>query len=278
MTKKHKYDNVVVRNRLHKNQKHYMNTISTERPSATELETTSHELVSGKSVDEIILHTKSEIPPLTAEVLSSIDALDRLGSSESNPLQACEVASTIGVFTGIKPASLVVDLHIGNEKKRSEYEEIVSRLGLSMARVPEKNYWIVSRHQEIIDELSTTLDRYHQGNHGDDATEHRIGKLLGYPETATSYFIERWNSMDTPGELPVVDVDLLSDDEPFVQIVLSPDNYEAELEGYVRPLKRAVKELAPKSYELIMNEHIGAKRTRFGSKVLQRLGVKKIKH
>lgn len=90
--------------------------------------------------------------------------------------------------------------------------------------------------------------------------ERAIGKLLGYPPTATEYYIKRLVMLEKSGELPDMFEPPLDDPiKHFCWLILSPDNYADEVEAYARPLMEATKKFAPKTYAIIRHNqrHLG---------------------
>lgn len=174
------------------------------------------------------------------KALADIDAL----SEEFGEFIAYDVTDVIGVLVGLKPAALV-----GGNKQDID-TDLLGRLGLSYTQWPEKNLVYVSRDGETVRRLA----ELHKKVWGKNATypdeSREIGRLLGYPETATEYFIKRLKTLDSDSPLPAFIPEETKDtvSSYFQNLVLSPDNYKEELASYCEPLEAAVREFAPRTY------------------------------
>lgn len=174
------------------------------------------------------------------KALAGLDGL----SEEFGESIAYDVTDVIGVLVGLKPAALV-----GGNKRDIE-TSLFERLGLSYAQWPEKNLVYVSRDKVLAHRLAE-LHKQVWGSNAIYPDENReIGRLLGYPETATEYFIERLKTLGSNNPLPAVNPDDTGDtvSSYFQNLILSPDNYKEELAEYCEPLEAAVREFAPKTY------------------------------
>ncbi|HEX8390668.1 MAG TPA: hypothetical protein VF597_04565 [Candidatus Saccharimonadales bacterium] len=234
-------------------------------------EITSHEGLEFADVDTLIERTKTEIPPLTAEKIAAIDQLDEFGAS-GDKSKATETAFVVGVLSGVKPSTIIYRDRLGDVSDQGRFDDTLEKLDLShvtyMSFGHEIN--IISRHPEIADALVQALDIRAVDS---DVAHRRIGQLLGYPETATDYFIERLSTLDTTDELPRVDKTDLGELEHFSQLILSPEHYEDEIAAYVRPLADSVHVLAPKTYELLTGSEKSkqTRRHKIGSAVVKQV-------
>jgi hypothetical protein len=116
-------------------------------------------------------------------------------------------------------------------------------------------YWFV--------EADNSDDRFRQ-----------IGKLLGYPASATDYYLRRRATFkeDTSEPLPMIIPEAIKGTihEEFCQFILSPEYWREEVEGYVMPLEKAAKELVPNTYRKMDRT---VKRQKLTKKVLAMLRV-----
>ena len=159
-----------------------------------------------------------------------------------------DIIMVVGVLIGLKPVAM-----IGNNSENRDIDaELISDLGLRTAFWSEKNLTYVSFDQILANRMAE-LHRTVWGENTEHLEENReIGQLLGYPKTAVEYFVRRLELFKTGMPLPMLDVE---DDENiseyFLEMILSPEHYKAEIAEYCRPLEKAVQQYAPKTYALI---------------------------
>lgn len=215
---------------------------------------TSHDMPKTSSeVSQLIAHTKRELPLLTPDVIRGVEALDEVGSSqESSRYTTSQVVNVLGTFAGIKPVSLITrDASLSN-KADAQFSDAMSKMGLTEVPFINPNggalLTAVSRHKE----LATALRDEFWGDFESDAAQYRIGALLGYPESATDHYIWRLNQEKMTGKLP--EGVNHGGKRAFTQFVLSPDNYEQELQAYSKPLEEVVSTMLPKTYSRIENQ------------------------
>ncbi len=223
-------------------------------------EMANHEL-SATAIDGLITQTKVEIPLLTPEVLQALHELDSL---ETYP--AHEAVNIVGVFSGIKPVALL---------RRLDSQDVIERVGVkfvpAMAALPgivrrmglvweevNTHEVAVSRHQELIDVMKPILPKLKvEHNDVDSGLEYKAGKLLGFPESATRYYIERTMHYKSSGHyLPVPNYQGFEYGTPmglhFRQYVTSPDKVDEEIRQYSEPLRQATEVMTPKTYTRIL--------------------------
>lgn len=185
--------------------------------------------------------TVSEVPLdiEQQEVLNLIDA-------ETQTIkQANGVIDLVGVIAGIKPVAFL--------DKDQVNADLINAMGISCQAIDEESY-AISRDENLGLQLKEVfLSRQGESGAASDEWYRQFGTLLGYPDTAIDYYIKRMPTVFTDTPLPFVEPDSIEGTTTnyFNQLVLSPDNYEAELDEYVKPLEAAVKKLAPKTYEFI---------------------------
>lgn len=161
----------------------------------------------------------------------------------------------VGVFAGVKP-SCRIDVKEGAIAK---YQAIIDKLDLETTELtiePGRRILFISTDSDLAHQLSeprqtiTTTDE----TSAFEEMEYKIGQLLGYPATATKHYLERLNDFCITGEFsPFVEVpEYYGDARYFVNIILSPDNYQDEMANYIEPLCQAVKLYTPKLYERVV--------------------------
>lgn len=87
--------------------------------------------------------------------------------------------------------------------------------------------------------------------------DRKIGQLVGYPSSAIDYYIDRLGKYYQTGELSDF-VELSGEYQsylPFVEFILSPDNYQAEIASYVEPLRQVTKAYAPELYDRLVKSY-----------------------
>lgn len=213
------------------------------------------------------LHTSR--PTYQASALTLLDDLGIPGSIG----RAFDVAETAGVIAGVKPAAIVAPtLSFKDKRSVQQYRQVLKDLGLQSLPVRDTGGWniVVSRDKAVLKELKSALEvvdklfqdsiaagaNEHGGFQISDEHEKTIGRLLGYPPTATEYFIRRMRTMSTPGELPIIESKLTDNRRFFENFILSPDHYDDEVRAYITPFEQAVHELTPKTYVRIVAEGI----------------------
>lgn len=182
---------------------------------------------------------------------AALRELDQLARHHRNDtLLASDIVDIVGVVSDIKPAAMIEEGSVSNAT--------LSKLGLEMVK---------SSHSEIIHLLyvAKTRARAQQladahalswglGKRVDVENERTIGRLLGYPSSATEYFIKRLDCMGSDAELPMVRVTktLNTTSEYFQQLILSPDNWRDELAAYCEPLEVATRQSTPAVYDIFV--------------------------
>ena len=198
-----------------------------------------------------------------------------LGTHERELIVADRLSNLIGVLIDIKPACIFdfrkADFSKIDDKKVRNYLEklgLVFRIEDTLVEVKdgedfEISTYFVSKKQETLDML---VDAEHElydlfdekePNAPVIKMEHRkIGRLLGYPETAIEYFLVRSEKMDL-GEIPVEEA--MKDVEKYHHFIHSRVNGEEEFEEYDKPIHEAMEKYLPTSAK-ILRENSGEKR------------------
>ena len=201
------------------------------------------------SINDLIAQTKTEIPVLTEEVLSGLYEFD---GTDFNIFDAVNV---VGVFAGIKPTALLTTISAGGVN----IESVFNRMGLTCVNVDPRTF-VLSRHCELADAMA---DLYEQGGcRTDDAQMQRsVGKLLGFPETATEYYVERLQFERRTGVLiPAIEFPGLESSgeygrmHNFRQFILSPSHAAEEVAQYCEPLRQATEIMTPHLYERVLEK------------------------
>jgi hypothetical protein len=207
------------------------------------------------------------------KVLKEFDQF--LTNSCARPTIAADRLSCIvGVLIDIKPAC-VIDFNPIDAKDMSlkEFENFLKKLGLEyiyektdlntdfdikfthtyfISKEKETAELLVDAERELYDHFSTD-----EPNSPVIKIIHRkIGRLLGYPETATDWFLVRCEKMDA-GEM--ADDEVFKDLQKFHHFIHSRNNSEEEFEEYDRPIHEAMEKFTPISAKL-MREESGDKR------------------
>lgn len=233
--------------------------------------TTSDQLLSN-----LIDRTKTERITLTLDQQEALTALDSAASMDK-ALRACDLEGVVGVLAGIKPSTIVNSEIGGLVAGYGVKREHIEGLGLSYNE-PEDGQFAISRHQELADALSYNFVEGIWNNAGDRNQAHvQIGRLLGYPATATNYFIERLRSIDdtVDKQLPIIEPKILqgTTSEKFCNFILSPTHWRQEIDAYVLPLEQAMREFAPITYKVIENE---VNRRRMINKIRRFVGMRAV--
>lgn len=126
----------------------------------------------------------------------------------------------------------------------------------------------VSKHPDTIEQLvaASVLS---------DKERHKIiGRLLGYPESATDYFLRRFDTIGAPDELPMIIPDWIDGtvDEQLHSFILSPEHYQEEMAAYIDPLHDAVRTHGPETYRGLEMRARAARRQKSAQRVLSAFG------
>jgi len=202
--------------------------------------------------------------------LNGLDALDEIGAfARSSRATIRNVVGVIGVFDGIKPAT-IVDRELVALCREGEFSELIKSLELEIIDFDDVGTGIhraaISRHRNLAEELSRVFQ--HTGSDNPEY-EYPIGALLGYPVTATDYYLQRNQKLkEILKKIEEQSENALSADERalvseenyppvnhgrnpmYVQFILSPENWQTEVACSDR-IEEAVRVLTPKTHERI---------------------------
>lgn len=173
-------------------------------------------------------------------VLRELDReVKRFGSAANSNI------NLVGVISALKPAAILDD--------RDGLVEKLEAAGLSVRETGNGSV-VVAVNSDTSDKLAELLHKKSSEN-TNSVTEYEIGEILGYPRTATEYYIQRKGTVSLPlGEqLPIIQPNMLSGStlDFFSQIILSPNHWRDELEAYAVPLEQATQTYMPQTYRSI---------------------------
>lgn len=208
------------------------------------------------SVAELLDNVAATPPRKTAEFVAAMERLDAYAAACTSTGEQARIIEIIGVIAGVKPAAYVEVAPIGQaEVEAIDVVSLFRSLGLHWRILSDGQAMVVARKKKLIDGLTEALEE--EGGGRSEAAERRIGVLLGYPLTATDYYLRRSATMGTDHQLPMV----AGDDVPFHPVyggfVVSPEHYQDELQAYCQPLEAAVRELAPALYVALTESYEG---------------------
>ena len=193
------------------------------------------------AIDDLIDATQAEAKlGLNNQQCMIMDDLDRLSCGDLSLSNG--MIDICGVMAGIKPAALV--------SCDNQSIDLIAELGLCIEGTNHRSAVTISHSRDLARRL---VEEFRSTTEETDGHEHRIiGKILGYPETATEYFLKRMPTVlqSTELQLPMVQPVELENKvrRHFSQLVLSPEFWREELNDYVIPLEDATRELAPRTY------------------------------
>ena len=185
---------------------------------------------------------------------------------------ADRLSCIIGVIIGIKP-SCVIDFNPIDVKNMDlkEFERLLKKLGLEF--IYEKteldtDFDIKFTHTYFISKKKETAEMLFDAEH--ELYDHfstdepnspvikiihrRIGRLLGYPETATDWFLVRCEKMDKD---EMDEDEIFKDLQKYHHFIHSRTNDEEEFEEYDKPIHEAMEKYTPLSAKLMREESDG---------------------
>ena len=187
---------------------------------------------------------------------------------------ADRLSCIMGVVIDVKP-TCVIDFskYDFEEKDRKEFEKFLDDLGLvfhyektDLGNETEFTFthtYFISKSEDTLNMLIDAEQELYDHFSTDEPNSpvikiiHRkIGRLLGYPETATDWFLIRQEKMDL-NEMD--EDDIYKDLQNYYHYIHSRNNAEEEFEEYDKPIHEAMEKYTPLSAEL-MRENAGNKR------------------
>lgn len=158
----------------------------------------------------------------------------------SDHINISDIVNIVGVEVDIKPSTIVA--------YKPDLLDAIDDLGLATCLFgydpDDIDKITVSKNQELAYELAylfrdkTDLEEDHR----------RIGELLGYPKTATDYYLERRLTLDRAFDerLPIIKPAGVK--SVFCQFNLSPERWRDEVDEYAAPLESAARGLIPVTF------------------------------
>ena len=208
-----------------------------------------------------------------AKILSEFDQF--LVEKCARPVVAADRLSCImGVLIDVKPSCMIDFTKFDTENMNlKDFEKYLKELGLvfhyektDLNTDFEPSFthtYFISKNQETVDMLIDAEQELYDHFSTDEPNSpiikiiHRkIGRLLGYPETATDWFLIRQEKMELKD---MEDDDIYKDLQDFYHFIHSRNNSEEEFEEYDKPIHEAMEKYTPLSAKL-MRENAGTKR------------------
>ncbi len=165
---------------------------------------------------------------------------------------------------GFKPAT---EISLMNQEQCSQFEDFCIRSGFHFLRMTslmiqksgahistKRPAYIISRNERDLEELGFLLE-----GKGDSALKEgrdaAFGTVYGFPATAVAMFNDesrrvKWDHTELPEGVRAGEI------LPFVQFILSKDNWQAEL-AEVEKWAQAIKKISPPLYDRIILEYRG---------------------
>lgn len=211
---------------------------------------------------------------LKIEVLRNFDQF--LIKNSARPFIAADRLSCIvGVLVDVKPACIVdFSKHDVEDIRLREFEKYLKLLGLTyvyektnlnsdLKDVESTHSYYISKNKETVNML---LDAEHELYDLFDSAEpnspvikiihQKIGRLLGYPETATEWFLVRSERIN---QAELDEDDIFRDLQKYHHFIHSRSNADEEFNEYDKPIHEAMEKYTPLSAK-IMRENSGEKR------------------
>lgn len=200
-----------------------------------------------------------------SETLKSFDKF--LTENCARPEIAADRLSCImGVIIDIKP-SCIIDFNLDDAKNMNmkKFEKFLKDLGLKFyyekTDLGEESFirfthtYFISKTAETLDlivdaerELYDHFDENEPNSPVIKIIHRKIGRLLGYPGTATDWFLIRTEKMD----LDEMDKDeYMKDLQKYHHFIHSRTNGEEEFEEYDKPIHAAMEKYTPLSAKLL---------------------------
>ncbi|MBR1801608.1 hypothetical protein IJ768_00020 [Candidatus Saccharibacteria bacterium] len=181
-------------------------------------------------------------------------------------IAADRLSCIMGVIIDIKP-SCIIDFNLDDAKNMDmkKFEKFLKDLGLKFyyekTDLGEESFirfthtYFISKTAETLDlivdaerELYDHFDENEPNSPVIKIIHRKIGRLLGYPETATDWFLIRTEKMD----LDEMDKDeYMKDLQKYHHFIHSRTNDEEEFIVYDRPIHAAMEKYTPLSAKLL---------------------------
>lgn len=189
---------------------------------------------------------------------------------DENVILADRMANIIGVLLDIKPAC-IVDFFISkfNEKEAELMEKLVKDLELSCViernlvtlnpgeKTELRTFYISKKleNAELLASVEHEMEQQFRENFQDPykikECHRRIGRILGYPETAIEFFLIRWDKI-VAKEYTAEEAD--KESKKYFHFIHSELNAEEEFEEYDRPIHEAMEQYIPTLTKIFRDE------------------------
>lgn len=213
---------------------------------------------------------------MDVEKIKFLDLFDRfLVNSCARPFIAADRLSCImGVLIDVKPACMIdftkddvegMDLNVFEGFLKSlNLEFIYEKTELNPDVEPTFTHtYYISKEKRIATMLQETEHELYDHFDTDEPNapiikviHRKIGRLLGYPETATDWFLIRQEKIDLN---EIDDDEIYKDLQNYFHFIHSRNNAEEEFEEYDQPIHEAMEKYTPLSAKL-MKENANGKR------------------
>lgn len=197
----------------------------------------------------------------------ALKTLDKMSRRNRNVFDTVDV---LGVVGGVKPMALLFG--------RTDMQPLLHDMGLvthlETPKRPESGRpptVFAAKDPQVIEEYKALAELKDA-----DETHRQLGRLLGYPETATDYFLRRSATLYTDDELPMIVPEWLQGTVhgQLHQFVLSPEHYEKEIATYIDPLHDAVKEYGLHTYRALEDRARSVRRRKATQRILNTFGIR----
>ena len=202
------------------------------------------------------------------EIKNTLELLDRfLVNSCARPLIAADrLSNIVGVLIDIKPACMIdftehdtenMDLNIFESFLKSlKLEYIYEKTELSDEfDIKFTHTYYISKEKRVVRMLQEAEQELYDHFDTDEPNapiikviHRKIGRLLGYPETATDWFLVRQEKIDLD---EIDNDDVYKDIQKYYHFIHSRTNGEEEFEEYDKPIHEAMEKYTPLSAELM---------------------------
>lgn len=179
-----------------------------------------------------------------------------------------QLTELIGVYADIKPLAtdyVVLDTDTSMDSREhwtaslQDIQKTLQSLGITFTYTEEQNQednystvsWWATKDPELIKEFQTLQERYPSASPAEqDNITRRQGQLLGYPATATEYFIAHTRTRQADPDLPLISGGV-GPKFSRAEYVHSPEHAEAEYASYEEPLYAALRHFHPEAGTLL---------------------------
>ena len=181
-----------------------------------------------------------------------------MNTDVSRESMASYVADLAGVLSGVKPSALVqvlpTDLNLDSETLYT----MLTGLNLEIASGWEKGKFFISRDAETAKQLKQGFHDLWENNKTGDSSrkaeiDHRIGKLLGYPETAVNQDFSRERNPSLADRIKGI-FKKRRDDTLDRHYTHSVEHAEEEFEQYEKPIHAFLDKYCPEATKVLKEE------------------------